>query len=171
VTKALLLGAGNAAQTPIPTGDKLSQQQLDDIAAAAFSYYAALGVSESALQVLRQTKIHIADLGGGYLAQSGVRDIWLDDDAAGAGWFVDATPWESSEHELKSAYGSAGQAKPGSLANSHIDVLTTVLHELSHILGLNHSDDPADLLFESLEAGTRKTLSSKELDDLFAQWI
>ena len=62
----------------------------------------------------------------------------LDDDAAGAGWFVDA--------------GFAGSA----VAPEAIDLLTAIMHEQGHVLGLGESSDPGSLMFNELDVGERR---------------
>ncbi|NJO99058.1 MAG: hypothetical protein HC764_26250 [Pleurocapsa sp. CRU_1_2] len=71
--------------------------------------------------------------------------ILIDSDANGVGWFVDSTPGESSEFgvspkglaPLRSASSSESYllATADSEANGKYDLLTTVLHELSHLYG------------------------------------
>ena len=61
--------------------------------------------------------------------------IVLDDDAAGVGWFVDSTPIDPSEFtNLLDAY--AFEAKADSPAHGKYDLLTVLLHEMGHLLGM-----------------------------------
>ncbi|NJN52981.1 MAG: hypothetical protein HC809_15685 [Gammaproteobacteria bacterium] len=61
----------------------------------------------------------------------------IDVDAAGNGWFVDATPLDDSEYGVF-GYGGSADALAGTDAASLIDLLTTILHEQGHLLGLDH---------------------------------
>src|SRR5262249_41746688 len=72
--------------------------------------------------------------------------IWIDQTAAGYGWFIDPTP----------AADSASPAVPGSPAYGKIDLLTVVEHELGHELGF---DDTAGdgLMSIFLGTGVRRT--------------
>src|SRR3546814_15655762 len=61
--------------------------------------------------------------------------ITIDDDAAGAGWFVDPSPGDAAEftggdadHLLDAAAGSA--------AAGRIDLLTALMHEIGHLFDL-----------------------------------
>src|SRR3546814_4161847 len=63
--------------------------------------------------------------------------ITIDDDAAGAGWFVDPSPGDAAEftggdadHLLDAAAGSA--------AAGRIDLLTALMHEIGHLFDLPH---------------------------------
>jgi hypothetical protein len=67
--------------------------------------------------------------------------ITIDDDANGVGWFVDSTPGDSSEFQGVGMYGSGGvgeyfQATANSTAAGKYDLLTTILHEMGHTLGI-----------------------------------
>ena len=74
----------------------------------------------------------IADLDGLTLGFAEDRVIVLDRDAAGWGWSLDPR-----------AAVSAGR----------IDLLTVLVHELGHVLGLTHAD--SGLMFEALAPGVR----------------
>ncbi|MGB6015803.1 MAG: DNA/RNA non-specific endonuclease, partial [Nodosilinea sp.] len=60
--------------------------------------------------------------------------IYIDDDANGKGWFIDSTPWESSEFSTRNTEYNY-EAQEGSAAYDRYDLLTTILHELSHFSG------------------------------------
>ncbi len=67
--------------------------------------------------------------------------ITIDDDANGVGWFVDSTPGDSSEFQGVGELGSEGvgeyfQAAPNSSASGKYDLLTAILHEMGHTLGI-----------------------------------
>jgi hypothetical protein len=71
--------------------------------------------------------------------------------AAGHGWFVDDTPYESSEYRLIDGTLSA---EPNSDAYGKMDLLTTVMHEIGHVLGYEHGAD--ELMQVTLAAGLRE---------------
>jgi predicted Zn-dependent protease len=49
-----------------------------------------------------------------------------------------------------------------------MDLVTALDHEMGHVLGLDHSADPGDLMFESLAAGVRTAPTARDVDTLFA---
>jgi hypothetical protein len=59
--------------------------------------------------------------------------ITIDDDANGVGWFIDSTPGDSSEFQ---GVGEYFQATPNSPAFGKYDLLTAILHEMGHTLGI-----------------------------------
>jgi PKD domain/Bacterial Ig domain len=59
--------------------------------------------------------------------------ITIDNDANGVGWFIDTTPQNNSEFTGVDNYL---QATPNSAASSKYDLLTTILHEMGHTLGI-----------------------------------
>jgi Matrixin len=105
-------------------------------------HYHPAGVDTSSLN---DVNIAIADLGGTTLGLAFGHTITLDDNAAGWGWFVDATPNNDSEFTTA---GNQGEQQ-------RIDLLTVVMHELGHLLGRGH--DANGVMAETLAAGVRRT--------------
>ena len=69
--------------------------------------------------------------------------LLIDDDANGTGWFIDPTPWESSEFSLHNTEYNF-QAAPDSIAYGRYDLLTTIFHELGHLAGFIAGHDGFD---------------------------
>jgi hypothetical protein len=91
--------------------------------------------------------------------------ITLDLDAAGHGWFIDYTPYLNEEW-LPTSNPYEWQAKPGSDAEGKMDLLSVVLHEYGHVLGLEHSTDSHDFMATTLQPGVRRLPSIEELTRL-----
>ncbi|HRX80993.1 MAG TPA: matrixin family metalloprotease, partial [Pirellulaceae bacterium] len=111
----------------------------------------------------------IADLPDGILGSSTASTVIIDLDAAGHGWFIDLTSSDDTEFQPGSLL-----AKPSDSTNGptgRIDLLTVVMHELGHTLGLGHSDAVDELMSETLSTGQRRSPAedfSDELLDLLA---
>ena len=146
-------GAGASDTTAV-----LTQAQAEPLLNAALAQWQATGVNVAALAGL---SVQIADLGGTTLGLAAGNTIWLDDDAAGWGWFVDATPHDDREF-LPHARADAQQ---------RIDLLTVVLHEMGHLLGREHAAD--GLMAETLATGARRSVTNDPhaaaVDHWFAQ--
>jgi hypothetical protein len=80
--------------------------------------------------------------------------IYIDIDAAGHGWFVDPTPDDDSEFGTVDENGVMIAAIE-SPAYGKMDLLTVVIHEIGHLLGMGHDDPNNPIMVESLETGMR----------------
>jgi hypothetical protein len=129
----------------------LTAGQLSAILAEAEDRWAALGLSAADVARLHDVTAEVADLPDGYLAAAPLygNTIYVDVTAAGYGWFVDPTPADDSEFAATAIEGpAAGQ----------MDLLTVVMHELGHVLGLDsqYQGDPSDLMAAYLGTGERR---------------
>src|SRR5262249_19781573 len=130
----LASSVGNAAPT-----ESLTREQVAPLLIEAIARWQAAGVDTSALSGL---DIRIDDLPGANLGQAAGNTIWLDVNAAGWGCFVDATPGDDSEFI---APGNQGE-------RNRMDLLTVVMHEMGHVLRLDH--EVTGVMQETLDPGT-----------------
>jgi hypothetical protein len=125
---------------------------LAPIVDAAIQRWSLSGtVDAAALAALRDLSFVVADLPDLVLGRADDGVIAIDIDAAGSGWFVDPTPGEDSEFSLVSA-DCLLLADASSEASGRIDLLTVVMHEMGHLLELNHH---AGVMAETLATGSR----------------
>ena len=141
---------------------------LDDVESAfsvsrILSRFNADG-STAVPQAWTNITLEITDLPNNLLGQASGNTITLDSDAAGYGWFIDTTPWEDTEFDPQYAANHDGQLSP---AEGRVDLLTVVLHEMGHLLGLEHAEDEDDFMHETLSLGTRRTTTSQLADAVF----
>jgi hypothetical protein len=112
-------------------------------------------------------EVVVADLPGQYLGMASQDVLYVDDDAAGRGWFVDPTP--AVDEEFRSIGSGASLRAVEPLAVDRMDLLTVICHELGHVAGLADIDSPeGSLMSGSLGRGVRRTPSIQEIDALFA---
>ena len=118
---------------------QLDQAALDATVEHAMEQWREAGVDEAQLQALSQLQIAVGSLPDGVLGLATPGRITLDRDASGFGWFMDATPHDSSEFH---AFGHDAQlAFVNSAAFGRMDLLTAVTHEMGHHLGFGHSHE------------------------------
>ena len=153
ITAAQGLTVESSAVKP-QTADALTAGELAPIVAAAESRLAAT-LGNQVSTVLAGVSFEIDDLPGGLLGETAGNTIRIDCDGAGYGWFVDPTPADNSEFTA-SAGSQTLTARKGSPAYNRADLLTTVMHEMGHELGLVH-DDLGDLMSAALPLGVRRT--------------
>ncbi|MBV9124366.1 MAG: hypothetical protein JO112_13485 [Planctomycetes bacterium] len=132
---------------------------LAPVVQEALQRWQAVGLSRTQVAALGRVQVRVVHFADSTLlgeAEPGV--VLLSADAAGYGWFVDATPGDDEEFGLRLAPTEL-EAAPGSVAAGHMDLLTVVLHELGHELGLPDLDPaahPFDLLDGQLALGSRR---------------
>jgi Bacterial Ig domain/Matrixin len=123
---------------------------------------ATLGSSVSSLFGTSGVTLNIADLAGGALGQTTGSSITLDTTASGNGWFIDTTPSDNSEY-LPTSNPNEWVAKAGSAAAGKMDMLSVLLHEYGHALGIDHSADGHDYMGTTLTAGVRRLPTADEM--------
>jgi Calx-beta domain/Matrixin len=97
------------------------------------------------------------NLGGTHLGITTGDSIRIDADAGGFGWFVDRTPKNRSEF-TKTVTPNHFSGGPG-----REDLLSVVLHEIGHALGMGHVANNNDLMNPTTLSGHRYLPSRKDL--------
>jgi Ca2+-binding RTX toxin-like protein len=143
---------------PLATVASLQTGQLEPIIAAAIQYWTALPAYRADVSLLERVPFEITPLPGLMIGQTIANTIVIDPTAAGFDWFVDLTPFDSSEFSTSAGQGQL-QATPASPAYGRMDLLTVVMHEFGHVLGYEdiasgaHADD---LMGTWLQTGVRR---------------
>ncbi len=145
-------GQGAAAggkSTKIPTTDELAVV----VDQAKRIWRDALGATSDVLGALDRVHVEIGSLPTDKIGLNVGDLIVIDADAAGWGWFVDPTPADNEEFVADPRVG-VFTASPGQPAAGHMDMLSTVLHELGNAMGFAE-DTGRDVTGMSLKAGDR----------------
>ncbi|MFP6613871.1 MAG: right-handed parallel beta-helix repeat-containing protein, partial [Pirellulales bacterium] len=152
-----LLAAGGAGGQASSTGQRqLTAAELMTTVDAAVLRLEEAGFSA---ELFSNVSWAIADLSGATLGLATPATVTIDADAAGYGWYIDATPQNDAEF-------APSADRPGTAAE--IDLLTVVMHELGHVAGLDDlydADDEDDLMYAWLQPGMRKTSTSAAIAD------
>ena len=127
----------------------LNQEIVEAMAAEARQRWIESGISEEQIAALDAVEYRVADVGGAHLGVADGFSITIDDDAGGTGvgnWFIDATPGDDVE------FGNGVSA-----ASGRYDLLSTLIHEQGHVLGLSDIfADRTNAMDGFLDAGTRR---------------
>ncbi|MDZ4253021.1 MAG: Ig-like domain-containing protein, partial [Sulfuritalea sp.] len=113
-------------------------------------------------ELLNGITLSFDDIDGNAVAMTQESTITLDPTAAGHGWFVDGTP-DISEEFTASADTGNFVAGADSAATGKVDLLTTLIHEIGHALGLPHAGDASDLMSATLQPGERRLVSVEDI--------
>ncbi len=123
----LLLDAGPVVAGP--GTESITQADLALLASEAVNRWVLAGVDPvTAGRALAGTRLDVADLPGSMLGVEVPGRIVIDVNAAGHGWFVDATPASDDEFSIIVS-SSERQAGRDSLASGRVDLLTVLIHE------------------------------------------
>ncbi|MGA9581482.1 MAG: Ig-like domain-containing protein [Allosphingosinicella sp.] len=153
-------GAGSTGDTGSPAtppaGNVLTQADLDAMVEAAIQRWIDAGATAAQVDAMRAVQFGIVDMAGIFVGSSTHGLVNVDNDAAGRGWFVDSTPGEDGEFE---GSGTRLTADSGGAAEGKIDLLTVVMHELGHQIGLGDeysNGSASDLMYGYVNAGERR---------------
>ncbi len=160
-TPSAALMASAPATQPAEAGDVLTYDALAPILAEAARRLSMTLGSHAPSIDLSNVTIQITDLPGLTLGAYADHVIQIDKDAAGHGWFIDETPEDDTEFRHRSSDGL--RAMLNSDAFGRMDLLTVLIHEVGHAMGLEHDDD-GGLMVPTLASGIRLTANS--VDDL-----
>ncbi len=145
--------------------DKITTAHLRPIVQAAIGRWSALGLTSAQVAQLQNTTYVVANLGlARELGQaSSGKVITIDDNAAGFGWFVDNTPRD--DREFTKAISKSERIAPGL---TRMDLLSVVMHEMGHILGLPDIDDDhsTGVMTDAIAPGTRRVSTAADVQAL-----
>ena len=164
--------APQANATPVQNAPEttITQETIGPIVTDAIARWAAAGLDQKTLNKLRSTTFVVSNLPGSYLGMTDDNTVYLDQDAAGRGWFVDPTPAQDEEFQPTKAAGQLQAVDPQTL--THIDLLTVVEHELGHVAGLpDAGTDNSGLMSPHLGSGLRRVPGPLEVDAVFASGL
>ena len=118
-------------------GERIVESALPGIIDEAIRRLEQTGLRKNEAELLDKVRFEVAPLddASGVLGYAAGQAVTIDDNAAGYGWFVDSTPQDDAEFGLFSS-----DAPSGSDAYRRVDLLSVVMHELTHVLEVAFPD-------------------------------
>ena len=153
---------GNSTITSVEYQSPITDAGTSATDTAALASTLGTGILTSLAVDTSGITLNIANLEGGAVGQAVGNTITLDTNAAGHNWFIDPTPWDNSEY-LPTSNPYEWVAKVGTAAYGKMDMLSVLLHEYGHALGIEHSADNHDYMATTLTPGVRRMPSAEEL--------
>ena len=145
---------------------EITAEQLEPIVAAAIERLSQTSLTAEQIDTLQNTNVQIVDLADGILGLASENTIMIDVNAARYGWFVDPTPLDDSEFADLPLDADASQGITTVAPQQQMDLLTAVIHEMGHILGLDHPDED-NFMSSELPTGVRRVPTAADLDAVF----
>jgi len=145
----------SVAQT---TPAALTQAELDSAVASALERWITTGLTSEQIERLKSLSFEISSLPGLHLGEAGANVIRISSHAGGNGWFMDASTASDALFSTVSAE-TRRYTEPTSAPAGRIDLLTTVMHEMGHALGLSDSYNLRDrnsIMYGHLTTGERR---------------
>jgi hypothetical protein len=157
--RAIAAPSGGTAHS----GEAITSLSVNDVRLAAIAVWKAAGIDAAQEARLQATEVDVTDLPGNVLGLAQDGKIWLDATASGLGWFVDPTP-DRNEEFTRNESGELVASGPAAQA---IDLLTVLVHEMGHILGLPDyvTAYAQNVMADLIGSGTRRIPASAA--DLF----
>ncbi len=168
-TLAPPLLAGHGGVEPAQPGkiSVLTRAQLDTLLVVAIERWKETGLTAEQLAAMRSMTFELADLPEVYLAEVSGNHVRIDRDAGGYGWFVDSTPMDDAEFG-NTVSNLRRYTNPGDAPAGRMDLLTAIMHEMGHRVGLcdSYSSTARDsLMYGYLTRGERRLpLKAQALD-------
>jgi len=131
---------------------QLEASTVQSLLPAARQYWLDVGAIAAQLDGI---EFNIAPLTPRIVAMTSGSHITLSTDGAGWGWFADTTPAYHEEFAPGDAFNEF-KAPTGSIADGKIDLLTVLIHEMGHAMGLNHVAGDDDVMVPYLIPGVRR---------------
>ena len=169
-TSCPLLFAKGGIEGNISKKIALSQDALDKRVAAALDIWKSYGLNNEQVEVLNELSFKIAQLNELLLGEATENTILLDENADENGWYIG----EENDFAIfnRLITHDCSYTNDESFAAGRIDLLTTILHEMGHALGLPDTydiNDRENIMFGYLTNGERRLpckLDVEKLDNL-----
>jgi hypothetical protein len=133
------LMASSTVQGTTDATASITSNDLNTVVKEAISRWSdSVVVDESTLALLNEVSFEITDLQGPILGQTNGKTVLIDNDAAGYGWFIDKTPSDDEEFSMQ-LENRRLLSTDSSPTHGDMDLLTVVMHEMGHVIGLDHT--------------------------------
>ncbi|MDF1815972.1 MAG: cadherin domain-containing protein [Verrucomicrobiales bacterium] len=148
--------------------NNLTSAELAILSEAATGRWVEAGISAGQLDALQQISYNIVDLEADILGSAEGYQIEIDINAAGKGWFIDTTPFQDEEFGIVLSATAVRTEEP---AQFGVDLLSVLMHEQGHVLGLEDIYDSigeTSVMYGLFDEGERRIAADGEADESVA---
>ncbi|MGH7170588.1 MAG: choice-of-anchor Q domain-containing protein [Gemmataceae bacterium] len=140
----------------------ITEAEVQALVPQAIAAWQAAGLNAADVQLMTQAQVQVAALAGNILGLEQGGEIWINDTAAGYGWYVGSNALSSQVFALAGP-GGEQLAAAGSAAANEVDLLTVLEHELGHDDGLPDNALPGDLMNTTLGLGIQRAPTTADV--------
>ena len=133
--------------------------QVEAMAKVAERIWESTGLTPGQISALDNIAYQVAPLANGAVGLEAGESVTISPDAAEYGWFVNATPTSNEEYTALTATSFVAQTGDAACG---VDLLTALLHEQGHVLGLEHVSNQSDVMYATIKEGERRLPSANE---------
>jgi len=144
----------------------LDESTLAHVVAEARLRWEATGLTAAQRKILQNLDITLVNRSNNFLGMTKGTHITLNTRPLGNGWYIGAEAGAGTPFKINSKLDGILRAQSGSPAEGRMDLLTTLMHEMGHALGLPDYKDAAhrnDIMYGYLERGERRLPAMDEV--------
>ena len=162
--------SGHFINTSANSSYSITEKQLQSVVDGALVIWQKLGLNDTQIKQLRQIQFSIGKTAPGELGNKSDHGIVISINADGKGWFIGNG--ESNSLFPNRITANKFISSPSLSPAGHVDLLSCILHEMGHVLGLKDIKEKIfskDFMYAYLTVGERMVPTKKTVKKIFRE--